>query len=139
MFYSKKLRKFKKINHCFFSRKNGFSKGIYKSLNCGRGSKDSKKNIQKNLSFVAKKMNINKNKLILMYQTHSSKVVQINKSNIKNKIIADAIITKLKGVALGVVTADCIPIILYDVKNEIIGCVHAGWKGAYLEIIKKTI
>ena len=55
MFYSKKLKKFKSINHCFFSRKGGFSKGIYKGLNCGQGSKDSKKNIQRNLSLVSKK------------------------------------------------------------------------------------
>ena len=58
MFYSKKFRKFKEINHCFFSRKNGFSKGIYKSLNCGRGSRDSKKNIIKNLQFVSEKINV---------------------------------------------------------------------------------
>ncbi len=55
MFYSKRIKKFKEIKHCFFSRKNGFSKGIYKSLNCGKGSKDRKKNIQKNLEFVTKK------------------------------------------------------------------------------------
>ena len=74
-----------------------------------------------------------------MHQTHSSKVVEIKKKNYKKKIFADAMITKMHGVALGVVTADCVPIILYDAKNEIIGCVHAGWKGAYLDIIKKTI
>ena len=48
-------------------------------------------------------------------------------------------VTKMKGVALGVVTADCVPIILYDIKNDIIGCIHAGWKGAFSDIIKKTI
>ena len=48
-------------------------------------------------------------------------------------------ITKMKGVALGVLTADCVPVILYDIKNQIIGCVHAGWKGAYFDIIKNTI
>ena len=48
-------------------------------------------------------------------------------------------LSKMKGVAIGVVTADCVPIILYDVKNEIIGCIHAGWKGAYLDVIKNTI
>ena len=52
MFYSKKLKKYKNINHCFFSRKKGFSRGIYKSLNCGRGSKDSKEKISKNLTYV---------------------------------------------------------------------------------------
>ena len=65
MFYSKNLKKQKKIKHCFFSRKNGFSKGVYNSLNCGMGSKDNKKNILKNLNIVAKKMNIKKNKLKL--------------------------------------------------------------------------
>ena len=53
MFYSKKLKRFKNIKHCFFSRKGGFSKGLYKSLNCGRGSKDKKKKILKNLNFVS--------------------------------------------------------------------------------------
>ena len=139
MFYSKKLKKIKQIKHCFFSRKDGFSKGIYKGLNCGKGSKDKKGNVNKNLDYVAKKMNIEKDKLILMYQTHSNKVVEIKKNNYKKKIIADAIITKMKGFALGVVTADCVPIILYDTKNEIVGCIHAGWKGTFSGVIKNTI
>ena len=66
MFYSKKFKKFKNIKHCFFSRKGGFSKGIYHSLNCGKGSKDNKKNIYKNLSVVSKKMNVSQKKLSLM-------------------------------------------------------------------------
>ena len=139
MFYSKKLKKIKRIKHCFFSRKNGFSKGIYNGLNCGKGSKDKKINIKKNLNFVARKMNVERGKLILMHQTHSNKVVEIKKNNYKKKVIADAIITKMKGFALGVVTADCVPIILYDAKNEIIGCIHAGWKGAFMGVIKNTI
>ena len=139
MFYSKNLKKIKNINHCFFSRKKGFSRGIFKSLNCGRGSKDSKKNINKNLIFISNKMGVPKKNLILMHQTHSNKVVEINKNNYKSKIKADAMITKMKCIALGVVTADCVPIILYDVKNQIVGCIHAGWKGAYLGIIKNTI
>ena len=60
MFYSKKLKKLKRVNHCFFSRKKGFSKGIYKGLNCGRGSRDNKKNVHKNLRFVAKTMAVKK-------------------------------------------------------------------------------
>ena len=139
MFYSKNLKKQKKIKHCFFSRKNGFSKGIYNSLNCGMGSKDKKRNILKNLNFVTKKMNIKKNKLILMHQTHSNKIAVVKKENLNKKIIADAMITKIKGIFLGVLTADCVPIILYDANNKIIGCIHAGWKGAFSDIIKKTI
>tara|TARA_B100000963_G_scaffold358118_1_gene381954 strand:- start:765 stop:1517 length:753 start_codon:yes stop_codon:yes gene_type:complete len=139
MFYSKKLKKIEEIRHCFFSRKNGFSKGIYNSLNCGKGSKDNKKNVNKNLKFVAKKMGLKKDKLILMHQTHSNKVIEIKKNNYKKKIKADAILTKMRGVALGVLTADCAPILLYDKKNKIIACIHAGWRGAYLDIIKNTI
>ena len=139
MFYSKKLNKFNKIKHCFFSRKAGFSKGIYKGLNCGRGSKDNKKNIIRNLGYVSKKMHVKRNELVLMHQSHSNRVIEIKKSNYKKKINADAMVTKVKGLALGVVTADCIPIIIYDFKNEIVGCVHAGWKGAISGIIKNTI
>lgn len=139
MFYSKKFQKFKQIKHCFFSRKNGFSKGIYKSLNCGRGSKDSKKDVAKNLQFVSKKINIKKDKLVLMHQTHSNKVIEINKKNMRKKIISDAIITRERGIALGVVTADCVPILLFDYKNKIVGCIHAGWKGAFSGILKKTV
>jgi YfiH family protein len=65
--------------------------------------------------------------------------VEIKINNIRRKIKADAMITKMKNVALGVVTADCVPIILFDVKNKIIGCIHAGWKGAHSGIIKNTI
>ncbi len=139
MFYSKKFQKFKQIKHCFFSRKNGFSKGIYKSLNCGRGSKDSKKNVTKNLQFVSKKINVKKDKLVLMHQTHSNKVIEINKKNMRKKIISDAIITRERGIALAVVTADCVPILLFDYKNKIVGCIHAGWKGAFSGILKKTV
>ena len=139
MFFSKKLKKIKKIKHCFFSRKNGFSKGIYKSLICGKGSKDNKKNIKKNLNFVAKKMNVKKNRLILMNQTHSNKVIELTKSNYKKKIRADAIVTKMKGIAIGVLTADCVPILLFDDRNNIAACIHAGWRGAYSDIIKNTI
>ena len=140
MFYSKNLKKIKKIKHCFFSRKNGFSKGIYQSLNCGRGSKDRKNKINRNLAWVSKKMKINKKKLFLMHQTHSNKVTIINNKN-KNstKFISDAMITNLKGFGLGVLTADCVPIFLYDSKSEIIGCIHAGWKGALSGIIENTV
>jgi len=139
MFYSNKLKKIKHIKHCFFSKKNGFSKGIYKSLNCGKGSKDNRNNIYKNLNFVAKKMGVKKNKLILMHQSHSNKVVEVKKYNFKNKINADAIITKMNDIAIGVLTADCVPIIICDVRSKIVGCIHAGWRGAFSGIIYNTI
>tara|TARA_S200000501_G_C20607962_1_gene648939 strand:- start:209 stop:784 length:576 start_codon:yes stop_codon:yes gene_type:complete len=75
-----------------------------------------------------------------MHQTHSNKVIIINEKNKNtNKFRCDAFLTKLKGFALGVVTADCVPILLFDLKNKMIGCVHAGWKGASSGIIENTI
>ena len=139
MYFSKKIKKFKKIKHCFFSKKGGFSNGVYKSLNCGEGSLDKKKNIRKNLTFVSKKMGIKRSNLILMYQTHSNKVIEVKNNKFRRKIRSDAIITRNKKIALGVVTADCVPILLCDAKNEMVGCIHAGWKGALKGIIKNTV
>ena len=139
MFFSEKLKKYKEIKHCFFSRKGGFSKGIYKELNCGKGSEDKNKNILKNLKRVAEVMNVKLKHLILMNQTHSNKVLEINKKNYTKKINSDAMITNMNGIVLGVLTADCVPILIYDKKNKIIGCIHAGWKGAFKGVIKNTI
>jgi len=139
MFYSKKLNKFDRIKHCFFSKKGGFSTGLYKSLNCGVGSKDKKRNVFKNLNYVSQKMGVKKKQLILMSQSHSNEVIEIKKSNYNKKISCDAMITRVKGLSLGVLTADCVPIIIYDLKNDIIGCIHAGWKGALSVIIKNTV
>ena len=86
MFYSKRLKKFKNLNHCFFSRRGGYSSGLYKSLNCGKGSRDKRKNIAKNLEYVSKKMYVKKKRLILMHQTHSNKVKEISYAKLMKKI-----------------------------------------------------
>jgi len=140
MFFSKKLEKFQNLKHCFFSRKNGFSEGNYLSLNCGLGSKDKKENVLKNLEFVSKKIGCKKESLITLNQTHSNTVIHFeNKNQIKNKIAGDAIVTKVKNIGIGILTADCAPILIYDPKKKIIGCVHSGWKGALNGIIKNTL
>ncbi len=139
MFFSKKLKKLN-VPHCFFSRNSGFSRGIYKSLNCGIGSNDNKKLVHKNIKFVESFLKIKKNNLKLMYQTHSSKVLKINHKNFeKKKFKSDGITSDLKGVALGVLTADCVPILMYDKINKKICVLHAGWKGIFKGIIEKGI
>ncbi len=140
MFFSKKLKKFENLEHCFFSRKNGVSKGIYKSLNCGLGSKDDEKNVIRNINIVCQKLNYKKKTIITLNQTHSNKVVCFNnREEVKDKMTGDAIVTKLKNTGIGVLTADCVPILFFDFKKKIIGCVHVGWKGALNEIIENTI
>ena len=140
MFFSTKMKNIANLKHAFFSRKNGVSKGIYSSLNCGLGSKDNKKNITKNIAIVCKKLNLKKKNVITLNQIHSNKVICFhNKKEIKDKVTGDAIITKIKNVAIGILTADCVPILLYDPQKKIIGCAHAGWKGARSGIIENTI
>jgi hypothetical protein len=139
MFYSKKLLKFKNIKHCFFSRRNGFSKGLYESLNCGLGSNDDKENILKNLETVSSKIGCKKESLITLNQRHTNKAIYFpSKNSVKNKLKGDAIVTKLKNVGIGILTADCASILFYNPKKKIIGCVHSGWKGALNGIIKNT-
>ena len=140
MFFSKNLKKFENLKHCFFSRKEGFSKGCYESLNCGLGSKDDTATVLKNLEFVSKKIGCDKQSLITLSQVHSNKVLYFeNISQIKNKMEGDAIVTKIKNVAIGILAADCVPILFYDPLKKIIGCAHAGWKGALNGIIENTI
>jgi len=138
---SKKLSKFQQINHGFFDKKGGKSTGIYKSLNCGVGSSDSKKNVLNNLKIVCKKINCSSKNLILLNQIHSSKFYFINKNYKfkKKKLNGDALITNIKKIALGVLVADCVPILIYDKNLKIISAIHAGWKSVYKEIIKKVV
>ena len=101
MFFSKKLQKFKNLKHCFFSRKNGVSEGLYKSLNCGLGSNDEKKNVLKNLELVTKKIGCKKESLITLNQIHSNQVICFKKeSDVKNKLTGDAIVSKVKNIGI---------------------------------------
>ena len=134
MHKSVKLSKYKNISHSFFNKKGGVSLGIYKSLNCGLGSKDKKNNVLSNLKKVKKKIGCKNKNLILLKQIHSSKIYYI-KSKPKNKLIGDACLTKTEGLAIGILTADCAPILAYDEKNKIVGAAHAGWKGALNNIV----
>ena len=138
MFCSKKLKKFKNVKHGFFNREGGFSKGLYKSLNCGFGSDDKKGMVRKNIEKVCKKIGCNKENIILLNQIHSNIVYKVTKVP-KKKLKGDSLITNKKGIALGILTADCAPVFIYDPANHLISAIHVGWKGAYKQIISKTL
>ena len=140
MYFSRKFKEFKNIKHCFFSKNGGVSKDIYSSLNCGLGSNDEENNVLNNLAIVSEKIGVSENNLFLMNQTHSNKVLVINENN-KNihRVDADALITKIENIAISVLTADCVPILIYEEVNRVIACVHAGWKGAVNGIVEKTL
>ena len=140
MIKSKKLSKFKSIKHAFFNKLGGKSTGIFKSLNCGSGSSDKKKNILKNLEIVTKKIKTKSKKIVLLKQVHSNKFHYVEKfSKFYNKFEADALITDKKNISIAVLTADCAPILIFDENKKMIAAIHAGWKGAYKGIVKKVV
>ena len=141
MIYSKKLLEQKKISHGFFNRSGGKSDGIYKSLNCGIGSKDKKNNVKSNLKIAKDKISKSSKKIYLVHQVHGNKFVFIGKNFRfkKDRIKADAIITDQKKLPIAVLTADCVPLLLHDKKKDIIAVIHAGWKGAFKGIVQKVI
>ena len=141
MINSKKLSKLKAISHGFFNKEGGKSKGIYRSLNCGIGSQDKKINIKKNLHIVKNRINKFAQDIYLLHQTHSDKFIFINKNSntSQKKIKADAIITNQARLPIAVLTADCVPLLIFDKKKNMIAVIHAGWKGAFKGIIKKVI
>lgn len=138
MISSKKLNKIKNTKNLFFSRKGGVSAGIYKSLNCGIGSRDSKANILKNLNIVKEKFR--SNNLNLVNQIHSNKIITLTK---KTKALrlgkADGIFTSLNNNLIGILTADCIPILMSSKCGYYICALHGGWKGLYKNIIKNAV
>jgi len=141
LLYSKKLQRFPEISHGFFNKNGGVSKGIYKSLNCGIGSNDKKINVKKNLKIIKNKIG-NKNKeIFLVKQEHGKKFIYLKQnSKIKNRSVnADAIITDQKKIPIAILTADCVPILIFDKKRKMISAIHAGWRGAFKRIITNVI
>ena len=136
MFFSENL---KDVDHCFFSRLGGKSNNIYKSLNCGNGSNDTKHLIKKNNNLISNYYNLSKKNLITLYQTHSNRVLTINSIDEKKIYEYDGVVTNKKNIILGILTADCAPILFYDPITKVIGACHAGWKGSFDGIIENTI
>jgi len=96
--------------------------------------------VEKNLKIAGKKIDTKSKKIILLNQVHSNKFHYIDKhSNLKNKFEGDALVTKKRGIPIAILTADCAPILLYDKNKEMIAAIHAGWKGAYKDIIKRVV
>ena len=140
MIKSKKLSKFKNVEHAFFNRLGGKSTGIFKSLNCGPGSSDNKKNVLNNLKIVCNKINTKPKKIILLNQIHSNKFYYISKnSKLNNKFEGDALITDKKNLPIAVLTADCAPILIHDKEKKMIAAIHAGWRGAHNGIVTRVV
>jgi YfiH family protein len=126
--------------HGFFGRQGGVSEGLYASLNCGYGSSDDAGCVRENRARVASRLGAAEDRLITVYQIHSADVVTVEAPWPRGDAPkADAIVTKVKGIALGVLAADCAPVLFADATAGVIGSAHAGWKGALGGVVEATV
>ena len=127
------------VNLGFFTSRGGISKGDFNSLNCSKSNDDKKNNVSKNIKIAINALGIKKKRLKLINQIHSNKIFFINNNNLNKDIYGDGLITENKNIALGILTADCAPIFIFDKKKSIVCCLHSGWKGALNNIVSKGI
>ncbi len=131
------------IVHGYFGKRGGVSRGIYSSLNCGLGTGDDMGAIRENRQRVANALGVVSDALLTLRQVHSNKCLTVTESwGFDERPEADAMVTEVPGLALGVMTADCMPIIFYGKKESgrpVIGVAHVGWRGAHDDIIGRTV
>ncbi|MFT6659859.1 peptidoglycan editing factor PgeF [Maritalea sp.] len=126
--------------HGFFGRQSGNSQAPFDSLNVSFAVGDDRQTVNSNLDAIATHVGISPQNLCLVRQTHSTDVICVTSSSPRdNRIAADGMVTATKGLALGIQTADCGPVLFADPKNQIIGGCHAGWKGAVGGVVGNTI
>ncbi|MBI3755646.1 MAG: peptidoglycan editing factor PgeF [Deltaproteobacteria bacterium] len=131
------------ISHGFLSRIGGISKPPFSSLNFDMRDGDDITNIEHNKAAVGKLFGFDVKRLVTINQVHGNDALVIDK-DVKDisgisKTSADAVITNQCGIAIGILTADCVPILLLDPIKKVIGAVHAGWKGTAKTVVQKAI
>ncbi len=124
--------------HGFFTRKGGASSGIFAGLNCGPGSTDLTEIVAINRARVADAMGVAPESLVTVHQVHSADAVHIAAPPVIRPR-ADAMVTATPGVVLGVLTADCQPVLFADAQARVIGAAHAGWRGARDGVLEATL
>ena len=128
------------LRHGFFTREGGVSEGHYASLNCGFGSGDEPARVAENRARIAGRLKVPAERLVTVYQIHSPEVVVADEPwRPGDAPQADALVTDRPGLALGILTADCVPVLFADPAAGIIGAAHAGWKGARGGVLASTV
>ncbi|MEI8394948.1 MAG: peptidoglycan editing factor PgeF [Rhodospirillaceae bacterium] len=128
------------IRHGFLTREGGVSDGIFASLNCGFGSNDDPARVAENRARAAARIGAAPEALVTLYQVHSPTVITVETLWRPGEAPeADAMVTDRAGVALGILTADCVPVLFADAEAGVVGAAHAGWKGARGGVIAATV
>ena len=140
---SPKLEGIQGTVHAFLGRTGGVSSGHLASLNLGRREEDRPENLAENKKRVAKAFGTDADKIFTVSQVHSDRIVIIDRTDTAPEDVkpfeADAIITDTKGISIGILTADCVPLLFLDSRNKVMAAVHAGWKGTASKIASKTV
>lgn len=128
------------IRHGFFTREGGVSRGIYAGLNCGQGSKDDAADVLENRTRVARHLGAADARVLTLHQVHSATAFVVD-SHIPRQHLpeADAAVTRTSGLVIGVLAADCGPVLFADPEAGVIGAAHAGWRGAVGGVLRATI
>ena len=128
------------IRHAFFTREGGVSAGLYSSLNCGFGSGDAAEKVAENRARAMAALDLVPDRLVTCHQVHSPDVVTVAAPwRREDNPRADALVTNRRGIALGILTADCVPVLFADADAGVIGAAHAGWKGALGGVVAATV
>ena len=128
------------IRHAFFTRQGGVSGGFFASLNCGFGSGDVAETVARNRAIAMERLGFSPDRLVTCHQVHSSTVVTVEKPWPRDAAPrADGLVTRGSGIALGILAADCAPILFADAVANVIGAAHGGWRGALGGIIEATL
>lgn len=129
------------VQHRFFTRRGGVSGGLYSSLNCGYGSGDSPDNVRENRRRAAAIFGRGETDLLTVHQFHSTEVRTVGDDRWTSPGApkADGLVTDRPGVVLGVLAADCAPVLLADQAACVVGAAHAGWKGALAGVVEATV
>jgi YfiH family protein len=133
------LAAYPSVRHAFFTREGGVSEGLYASLNGGLGSSDDPERVRENRRRMAVELEVAPEALVSVHQVHSPDAVIVEAPWNGPRPKADAMVTAVPGIALGITTADCGPVLFADPHANIIGAAHAGWRGALTGILESTI
>jgi polyphenol oxidase len=128
------------VPHGFFTRRGGVSTGPFASLNCSASSPDDPDSVRQNRSRVARDLGVDASRLVGLTQVHGAAVVTVTEPWVLGGgPRADAMVTDRAGIALGIVTADCAPVLFVDARRNIVGAAHAGWRGAVAGVLEATV
>jgi len=128
------------IRHGFFTRDGGVSDGIFASLNCGLGSSDDAAKVTENRCRAMAALALPPERLATCHQVHSPTAVVVDAPWPRaERPRADAMVTRRRGVALGILTADCAPVLFADAESGVIGAAHAGWRGAFSGVLEAAV